>query len=65
MNKLSKILIVIIVLLVIALSIVSYALVKMTAVAKENLNLYFETMDEWYKLYVEKEQHNTDNTVVD
>lgn len=49
MNKLSKILLVVIFLLVIALSIMTIKFLKMKDSAKENFRLYMETNTELYK----------------
>ena len=59
MNKLNKILIAIIVILVITLSIVSFKLVEMTSIAKENLSLYLQSQDEIHSLKVEKDLAHT------
>ena len=49
MNKLSKILLVVIFLLLIALSIMTIKFFKMKDSAKENFRLYMETNTELYK----------------
>ena len=49
MNKLSKILLVVILLLVIALSVMTVQYFKMRGSAKENFRLYMETNTELYK----------------
>ncbi len=50
MNKLNKILVCIIIILVIALSIITYQYFKMKNIAKENFNNYTNALSEIYKL---------------
>lgn len=51
MNKLSKILICIILILVIALAIMTYQYFKMKDTAKENFDNYTNTLNDYYELY--------------
>ena len=56
MNKLSKILICIIVVLTIALAIMTYSYIKVRQAAKDNLNNFLQACSQVYELQKERNQ---------